>query len=624
MEGEIDAGREVEVTSDEEGFKGVWYTCIILKLPENKTKGKALVQYKTLLEEDNQTPLTENIDLSFIRPLPPEPAFPADQCFQLKELVDAFHLDGWWTGSVSQVLDNPRRYIVSFADPPEEIEFSSSNLRPHRKWVNGKWVKPSQFQVMAPFSMPKFCFYSFVSVAFRMTNHGKDFFIAVEASKEPAKSKQVKRATPEGDDAPLHPSKKFKHGSLAIASPLESEMKDGVGLCKKYGRKLKCHVGGPKHLDAGAATEVQKVTKEVESLVTGGLLVECGSVTVTEEYRHATKEEMILPKEHDMGRPQKEDSLHETKNENPKSLHLITQSPSVDINDAAGVLEECKATKVESSMVSGSQTMSTDGTDCPRKIIKVAGESGRTLHKNEEQSQLICCENGSEDFPPGFENPQNDTREKPRELMVQSPLVGLAGDNESDEGPNLPFVKTLQVWKVVESMDVFKAMPQSPHFHPLVESKKLLREGLAVGHMLNFASLVEKTSKLTVADPENLFTSILDALPDFRNLGFDVEAVRDRASELLLMKDRHEHLQHSSKDVELKLKQCSDELTKIKEEIDVNSKMLRELKEKQASLLSKKTSNISQMTSLQACVDVTTKDIQIVEAEFESLARSTW
>ncbi|KAL4290108.1 hypothetical protein GQ457_14G000170 [Hibiscus cannabinus] len=595
MEGEIEAGREVEVTSDEEGFKGVWYACIILKLPENKTKGKALVQYKTLLEEDNQTPLTENVELSFIRPLPPEPAFPGDHSFQVKELVDAFHLDGWWTGSVSQVLDNPRRYIVSFADPPDEIEFSSSYLRPHWKWVNGKWVKPSRFQ---------------------------------EASKEPAKSKQVKRATLEGDAAALHPSKKFKHGSSAISSPLESEMKgtnhpkiesmqEGVGLSKKYGRKLKCHVGGPKHPDAGAATEVQKVTKEVESLVTRALLVECGSVTVTEEYRHAPKEEMILPKEHDMGRPQKEDSLHETNNEKPKSVHPITQSPSVGINAAAGVLDGCKATEVESSMIS-------DGTDCPRKIIKVAGESGRTLHKNEEQSQLICCENGSRDFPPGFENPRNDSREKPLELMVQSPLVGLAGDNESDESPNLPFVKTLQFWKVVESMDVFKAMPQSPHFHPLVESKKILREGLAVGHMLNFASLVEKTSKLKVADPENLFTTILDALPDFRNLGFDVEAVRDRASELLLMKDRHEHLQHSSKDVELKLKQCSDELTKINEEIDVNSKMLRELKEKQASLLTKKTSNISQITSLQACVDVTTKDIQIVEAEFESLARSTW
>ncbi|KAK8578527.1 hypothetical protein V6N13_100363 [Hibiscus sabdariffa] len=411
MEEEIEAGREVEVTSDEEGFKGVWYACIILKLPENKTKGKALVQYKTLLEEDNQTPLTENVELSFIRPLPPEPAFPGDHSFQVKELVDAFHLDGWWTGSVSQVLDNPRRYIVSFADPPDEIEFSSSYLRPHWKWVNGKWVKPSRFQG---------------------TNHPK----------------------------------------------IES-MQEGVGLSKKYGRKLKCHVGGPKHPDAG-------------------------------------------------------------------------------------------------------------------------------------------------DFPPVFENPRNDSREKSLELMVQSPLVGLAGDNESDESPNLPFVKTLQFWKVVESMDVFKAMPQSPHFHPLVESKKILREGLAVGHMLNFASLVEKTSKLKVADPENLFTTILDALPDFRNLGFDVEAVRDRTSELLLMKDRHEHLQHSSKDVELKLKQCSDELTKINEEIDVNSKMLRELKEKQASLLSKKTSNISQITSLQACVDVTTKDIQIVEAEFEGLARSTW
>ena len=44
----------------------------------------------------------------------------------------------------------------------------------------------------------------------------------------------------------------------------------------------------------------------------------------------------------------------------------------------------------------GSQTMSTErtavvsATDYQRKIIKVAGESGRLLHENEEESPLIC------------------------------------------------------------------------------------------------------------------------------------------------------------------------------------------------------------------------------------------
>ncbi|KAE8661614.1 hypothetical protein F3Y22_tig00113725pilonHSYRG01419 [Hibiscus syriacus] len=76
-------------------------------------------------------PLTKSVELSFIRTLPPELNIPGDECFEVSDVVDAFHLDGWWTGSISQVIENLKRYIVSFPDPPEKIEFSSSNLRPH-------------------------------------------------------------------------------------------------------------------------------------------------------------------------------------------------------------------------------------------------------------------------------------------------------------------------------------------------------------------------------------------------------------------------------------------------------------------------------------------------------------
>ncbi|KAK8663398.1 hypothetical protein V6N13_083219 [Hibiscus sabdariffa] len=646
MEGGIDAelflseGREVEVTSDEEGLRGAWFTCTVLKLPEDKTKGNVLVQYKHLLEDDNQTPLTESVELSFIRPVPPELKIPGDKCFGVKEVVDAFHLDGWWTGSISEVLDNLNRYIVSFPDPPEEIEFSSSSLRPHWKWSNGRWVKPSKIQDVSSsycqklepscniakdaetniqLESPDAVKHSSKKHELCCVSSRKNKMCQSMASKEPAKSKQVRQTTPEGDAIPLHPSKKFKHV--------------GVGLRKKYGRRLKIHVEGPKHPDAGKmdnlkvaaridASEVQKVTKEVESSVTRGLSVECMSGSVT-------KEKMNLLKEHGMSRHQKEDRLLESKQ--PKSVVQISQSPLVDINAAAaGVLEEMvpeeyKATEADSSVISGlegagSQTMSIGRADSHRKITKVFGESGGILHEREEQPQLICHENESGDFPPGFENQWNDPKEKLHELMVQSPLVGFTGDNEPEEGQGLPFVKSLEIWKAVESMEIFKVMPQRPHFHPLVKSKEILREGLAVAHMLNFASLVQKTSELTVADPRNLFTTILDVLPEFEILGFDVKAVRDRTRELVAIKDRHGHLQHHSKEVVLQAKQCSDELTKINEEIDANQKRVRELEEKEALLMSRKKSKISEIVSLKVCADDTTKDIQNLEVDFESLA----
>lgn len=45
------------------------------------------------------------------------------------------------------------------------------------------------------------------------------------ASKGPGRSKHVKRATPEGDATPLHPSKKFKGGNSANSLLRETHMK---------------------------------------------------------------------------------------------------------------------------------------------------------------------------------------------------------------------------------------------------------------------------------------------------------------------------------------------------------------------------------------------------------------
>ncbi|XVF65862.1 hypothetical protein PTKIN_Ptkin09bG0285100 [Pterospermum kingtungense] len=161
MEAKIDAemviseGGDVEVTSEEPGFKGAWFSATIIKLPRKKsTKARAEVQYKSLLKDDNQTPFTEKVKLCYIRPVPPQPrSCGDDQCFEVNDVVDAFHLDGWWTGSVSKVFGDPKRYIVSFACPAEDLEFSSSDLRPHWDWVDGRWVKSPKIQAMALFTV---------------------------------------------------------------------------------------------------------------------------------------------------------------------------------------------------------------------------------------------------------------------------------------------------------------------------------------------------------------------------------------------------------------------------------------------------------------------------------------
>ncbi|XVE77519.1 hypothetical protein DITRI_Ditri13aG0069600 [Diplodiscus trichospermus] len=140
-------GTPVEVSSDEEGFRGAWYLATILESPPkytSKKRKKALVQYTTLLAEDSSSPLTEYIDPAFIRPLPPNKE-DAQLGFEVNDIVDARYRDGWWTGVVRKVLEKSK-YRVYFDNPPDVIEFEGKDLRVHWNWIDGKWVRAGKKQ----------------------------------------------------------------------------------------------------------------------------------------------------------------------------------------------------------------------------------------------------------------------------------------------------------------------------------------------------------------------------------------------------------------------------------------------------------------------------------------------
>jgi len=148
---------EVEVSSDEEGFRGAWYLATILEFPKpqsqaavksaSKKKRKAIVQYKTLVTEDGSAPLVEQVDPHLIRPLPPQNLLKNDGLFQENEAIDASLRDGWWSGVVKKVLDGGSRYMVYFDNPPDVVEFEAKDLRLHLDWVDGNWVQPQMQRV---------------------------------------------------------------------------------------------------------------------------------------------------------------------------------------------------------------------------------------------------------------------------------------------------------------------------------------------------------------------------------------------------------------------------------------------------------------------------------------------
>ena len=88
-------GSEVEISSNDDGFRGAWYAGTVIRPPSARSK-QVLVQYRALMaDEAGKTPLQETLDVVQLRPPPPREAHPR---FEFSQEVDARYNDGWWEG----------------------------------------------------------------------------------------------------------------------------------------------------------------------------------------------------------------------------------------------------------------------------------------------------------------------------------------------------------------------------------------------------------------------------------------------------------------------------------------------------------------------------------------------
>ncbi|KAF5194665.1 hypothetical protein FRX31_015748 [Thalictrum thalictroides] len=74
--------------------------------------------------------------------------------------------------------------------------------------------------------------------------------------------------------------------------------------------------------------------------------------------------------------------------------------------------------------------------------------------------------------------------------------------NVHDE--SLPFIKSSPLWETFDSTEVFQLIPQHPHFRPLEKYDEEVREGYAVGNMVNFANLAKRILKTKLEEPQSL------------------------------------------------------------------------------------------------------------------------
>ncbi|CAI0379333.1 unnamed protein product [Linum tenue] len=90
-------GMQVEVTTDDDGFKGAWFAATII---EPSGEDEYLIEYKTLTNDDDTEFLREYIRACNIRPCPPE--IIVVDGFKVMDEVDAYYNEGWWVGVIAK------------------------------------------------------------------------------------------------------------------------------------------------------------------------------------------------------------------------------------------------------------------------------------------------------------------------------------------------------------------------------------------------------------------------------------------------------------------------------------------------------------------------------------------
>ncbi|RCV38016.1 hypothetical protein SETIT_8G108300v2 [Setaria italica] len=140
-------GIQVEVSRSAKTFGKYWSPAIILKVIGATS---FLVQYRDAREDGEQ--VTEILDSQYIRPTRNIIHMDSKYRFLPSSHVEVFHEGSWWTGAVSEVLDNEstKKYVVKINNEEADMDdvecvdlltVDHTQLRPKYNWYRGKWVR---------------------------------------------------------------------------------------------------------------------------------------------------------------------------------------------------------------------------------------------------------------------------------------------------------------------------------------------------------------------------------------------------------------------------------------------------------------------------------------------------
>ncbi|KAF3324720.1 hypothetical protein FCM35_KLT10877 [Carex littledalei] len=160
----------------------------------------------------------------------------------------------------------------------------------------------------------------------------------------------------------------------------------------------------------------------------------------------------------------------------------------------------------------------------------------------------------------------------------------------------LPFEKTSHLWKTLETtLEVFRQIPQTPHFMKLESECKDKREGEAIGLMMTYSILSDSIQRLSIHTAAKVFEEKIACLECLEENGFIVDPIRSRLQQLVDMKK--DYTESSSKRVELETEFASEEKKSMSLHASANAheteledirKSIAELQERGKALMDEK------------------------------------
>ncbi|XP_033147198.1 DUF724 domain-containing protein 6 isoform X3 [Brassica rapa] len=211
----------------------------------------------------------------------------------------------------------------------------------------------------------------------------------------------------------------------------------------------------------------------------------------------------------------------------------------------------------------------------------------------------VKSSNGSDKSKAMVAGTSNNIFDGDYDQTLSSWILGVKASNGSDKSKELahdetrasedttmvlPFAKRSPIWKALESMEVYKAAKQSPHFIPLLETREEFREGLAVGGMVNFSSLLERVNNLQPHTPKSTLARFKECFAELEKYGFDVTTPISRINMLFSLTTKQVRTEDRVKENAKKMKKEVRKRQKLEQAMKAVEFKILELQSQKARL----------------------------------------